>query len=121
LKKSEAIADIRMMFWSVQKIRSDITEEWGDDAAAMLLLPSLHPWLFGDQNIIPAFERVLQVIDQGGELAPLDFYNLVIVATRQAPEIIARAQIAGVKFPFVEADRNWLNGWEPETPETAKV
>lgn len=113
MKHSEAVRHVRALAIGTQRARSIIRESSGDMSEEMLA--GLNPWLFGKGCILLALNKVIDRVDDGGEMTPNEFFNFVTIATRLEPSLSIVVATAGdVDFPF-EADVKWVAGWEAES------
>lgn len=114
MKQSTAISHLRNMMLAIQRLKS-INAENGmispDDPMAAIMWPYVYDT---KKSIILVLSKVLDEVDETDKLTPLDYYNLMVIATQLEPLIGATASIyAGVDFPQT-ADMNWLKGWDAE-------
>ena len=111
MKKEDAIEHLRVMQHAIQKMRSISNEEIGVEATKFLK-NVIMPFILGDKCILSTVVKVIENYENTGELEPLTFYNLIVVATRLEPSIGMACQIYG-KGNFPEsADMYWLQGFE---------
>lgn len=120
MKEQEAISHLRSyMFW-LQKYRSVGKENFGPSSGELCFLEGsmekIWPWVWGDKCPLPSLVKVLDNVDNGNPLAPLDYYNLMFILLRFIPElaIVIRAMEGRYStFPedFIEI-QDILGGWE---------
>ena len=97
MKKEDAAQDLRHMMIAIQKYRANIAELWGgsfDD-----ILGQQWPWIWGDSCPLPAISKILDAYDKDGTLAPMDYYNMMIVLHRFIPEVIPVFKMLGARIP----------------------
>lgn len=107
MKQLTAVRHLRGLLTSAQKLRSITAEEdlLSEDTASRMW-----PLIWGEKSIIPILAKVLDKYETSGELAPLDFYNIMVIATRLEPMLGIMAGMVMPDFPQ-KADINWLKGW----------
>ena len=99
---------------AIQRIKS-INAENGIDTNDPLAAMMWH-WLYDEKKcLLPALSKLIDKIDETGDLKPLDYYNFIIVTT-QFEELVGTVA-AGYSndadyplYPNIE----WLKGWEEE-------
>ena len=85
MKQETAIEHLRVYMISLQKYRSnieldlDMPEDFKADA---------WPWIFGDKCPLPQLSKVLDLVDNGQVLNPLQYHNFMIILYRFYPEIL---------------------------------
>ena len=114
MKQSTAVSHLRAMMTAVQRVRS-INAENGMVSIDDPLSAMMWPYVYDPQKaILPTLSKLLDGVDETGKLAPLDYYNLIVIATQLEPLIGVSASIyAGVDFPQTP-DMNWVKGWDAE-------
>lgn len=82
MKESEAMNDIKLFAFSLQKYRSVTAEEIPhlDEESKALMWP----WVFGDKCPL---EALTKVIDRG-QVEASTYYNFMVVANQFMPEIV---------------------------------
>lgn len=114
MKQSEAKKIVLGMLIGAQRARS-INDETGrreDDA----LNEIIEPWLYGKQDCRPLLIRLNERLDNGEELSPLLFMNLLHIAL-VTPSIAVCALRYGYKIPIPGVDvqiEDIYSGWEQE-------
>ena len=114
MKQSEALQHLRNMMYMCQKFKSNAAEELPDDVQA--IFPVIFPWLSGDKDITPALARLLDRVDRENNsavLAPMDFYNMMTIASRFLPQLSIIAPLVSAES-LPEPQIEWLRGWESE-------
>lgn len=93
MNEEEALGHVRNMLLACQKMRSNIyevfnasdpfaetngptIERWTEDTMEGRMSKEMHPWLFGEQCIMPTLANILDA----GEIDGMTFYNLMWVA-----------------------------------------
>lgn len=104
MTKTEAKKHLASMMFAVQKARSIVAEGGVDES----VLEMVNPWLYGKKGILPV---VIKMNDK--DFTPMDFYNMMVIATRFERSISALAGMQDPSFP-TEPDIQWLKGWDPD-------
>jgi hypothetical protein len=121
MKKSEAAKYLRTMMVGVQKLRS-IMDETGmiTDKKEMegLFMTSeeagqIWKWVWGENCVLPILVKIMDHYDDTGDLAPIDFFNMMYIALRLEPLVGVATGIIGQEFP-VEFDIKWAMPFEEE-------
>lgn len=114
MKQSVAISHLRSMMQAIQRTRSINTE--GGISADDPLAAIMWPWLYDPKKaVLPILSKILDKVDETDTLKPLDYYNLMVIATQFEPLIGTVASMVGDHTDYPEeADMNWLRGWEDE-------
>lgn len=120
MKKSEALHHLQTMMRTIQRIRS-ISDENGtvildgheDESIPGLSLTEEQAsdawkYVWGKNSILPILSKMLD-----NDITPMDFYNMMVIATRLEPMIGTAAGMTDSTFPE-EANIQWLRGWEKE-------
>ena len=105
MKKEDAAQDLRHMMICIQKFRANIAEMWGgafDD-----ILAKQWPWVFGDSCPLPALSKILDTYDRDGILAPMDYFNMMVVLHRFMPEVIPVFVMLGADVPQEPSLQKW--------------
>lgn len=136
MTEKEAIRQLHQLLIAAQKSRSNIQELLGPPRgrarfskriqhqrgvpledlegetlyASDELLSNLCPYLFGEVNLVLVVSRLLDRVDRGQGLAPGDFYNVMVLASREKA-IVAWYFALGLGPPTAP-DAKWLLGWE---------
>lgn len=132
MKQSEAVQHLREMMWGLQRYRSVTMETLGDappgpHSIAEEHVRGLHlsgklagemwPWVFGEKCPLPAISKILDDVDSGGELAPMDYYNMMTILDRFIPEVrlvVGVARGTDSTLPQGPPDVSVMVGWEEE-------
>ena len=106
MKHNDAVECIRRFAWTLQKYRSNAAEMGvGDD-----VLASINPWIFGDKCPLSALFLVLDRVNDGGEMTPMEYYNFLFVGHRFMSEV---AVIGMGMRPLPEPDTKIIaKGWD---------
>ena len=133
MKEKDAIRHLREFMLALQRYRSIVMETVGPDTALTgtgLLGESVEglslsaefaaemwPWVFGDKCPLPVLVKILDSIDDGGTLVPLDYYNQMFILDRFMPEVkmatnmrLIQAHISPI--PDGPAGVDILSGWD---------
>jgi hypothetical protein len=122
VKKSEAIKHLRTLMFSMQRLRgfaeeTGIVEKEGNHERLSLsenFAAELWPWVWGDKSLLPILDKLIDKYDTTGELEPMDFHNIITVATQLEPILLGGgAEFHDSTFPR-QAEIQWLFGWDPE-------
>lgn len=119
MKQSEATQHLREMMWGLQKYRSITTETLssgtGDICLSEELAARMWPWVFGEKCPLPALAKILDDVDNGKDLAPADYYNMMTILYRFMPEVAIAASLReGCSLPKGQPGISVLLGWEEE-------
>ena len=87
MTNSTAATILKGLVFTIQRMRSILSE--GDTGQGTGLLD----WVVGDKCPLPALEKLLDAYARHGRVAPLDLYNMLIVATVIEPSIEAAYEI----------------------------
>lgn len=134
MKEKQAIEILRDMLLGVQRARSIVQETFGElsdlpqeligqalqalyeaDKAGEYLhlsketLAKMHPYIFGEANLVRVVADLLDRVESSQGLAPFDFYNAVLMANR---EPLMRAWFWATGRYLPEPDVAWMAGWE---------
>jgi len=137
MKEKQAIQILRDILLGAQRVRSIVQETFGelpdlpqeligqalqalydaDEAGEYLhlsneTLAEMHPYIFGEVSLVGVVADLLDRVESGQGLAPLDFYNAVLMANR---EPLMRAWFAKTGWHLPEPDVVWMAGWEGES------
>jgi len=133
MKERDAIIHLREFMLGLQRYRSIVMETVGADTAltgtgllgesvdglglSTEFAAEMWPWVFGDKCPLPALVKILDSVDGGETLAPLDYYNQMFILDRFIPEVKAvtniRLEQARISpIPEGPADISILSGWE---------
>jgi hypothetical protein len=109
---AEALGHLKTMMVSTQKARSNVIEslEGIGDRDPEQLAETTNPWLFGPKSVLPKLVELIPKYEKGAPISGMDFFNLMYVATKFAPEI-------GVISlnPLPEPDHAWVGEvWWPK-------
>lgn len=115
MKHSEAEQIIRNALWSVQKVRSISNEMSENDPVMYRVQRYLEPKIHDDRWMLNPLLKLVERLDNGGKLAPMEFYNMMIIidkwgASVQVSYILATENADG----FPEPNIQWLRGWDVE-------
>lgn len=122
MNHEQAVAHLRAMLRALQKRRSLAAEL----DYPVEVLEHLNPWIYGDKCPIPALAKLIDRAENGGRIRPLDFFNMVAIATTLEPSIGFLCRTNGdPDFPE-RPDPHWLkSGWwnddQPEAETTQAV
>lgn len=122
MKESEAVKDLYLMMRTLQRYRSTTKEQIGPGTGDLHLSDELAadmwPWVFGAKNPLPALNRILDAVEKGKGLQPMDYYNQMTILTRFMPEILMGCNIqllqAGLPELPDHAPLTIMGGWDPE-------
>jgi hypothetical protein len=78
---SERINHLRLLIPSIKTERSNIIEALGGDGRAEQIGERMHPWVFGEQALLP---RIIEVVERGTIDVP-DYMNIVSLFKRHLP------------------------------------
>lgn len=87
------------------------------DHVGQFVLETTLPWLFSEEKpILPGLNIILEHYGQTGELAPMDVYNMLLIAEKLEPGIAVSFVLSGGVWPFElnTGIPDWLMRWEPE-------
>ena len=137
MKEEQAIETLRYILRGAQRVRSIVQETLGElpDLPQELVKPHLqalydadkvgeylhfsnetlaemYPYVFGRVNLVRVVANLLDRVESGQRLAPLDFYNIVLMAYRDP---LMRAWFATTGRNLPEPDAAWLAGWDDES------
>jgi hypothetical protein len=97
---SQAREQLRTILLSSVKARSNDLESVGDDAAGLLVLESIAPWLHGKRSIV---EPLLSRLDDPRDITPGEYRNWVIIAVKLEPAIAICSEAVGqARLPMAE-------------------
>ena len=125
MKQSEALHHLQQLIHAIQKLRSIMAEDGIiTDAPTNDPLSLMHmtteqaaqcwKYVWGEKSILPVLVKVVDKAEETDQLAPMDFYNMIYVATGLEPLLaVAVAIIGDTDFPE-ETDLQWLRGWDEE-------
>jgi len=126
MKQSEAAQHLREILFLYQKVRSNGTdpvfgiadEKQSPEALAITkaLLIDIMPWVFDDQKCpIRALVRILDRVEEGEGLAPINYYNQMFVLYRFSPALPALAPLMGLSLPAeMPSMMTCMGGWDEE-------
>jgi len=118
MKQSEAIRNLRMFMLALQRYRGITAETLGPGSGELHLsekmAAEMWPWVFGDKCPLPILSKVLDACDAGKELAPYNYYNLMVVLHRFMPEVKVAVSINNQEFPDEMPPISIMAGWEDE-------
>lgn len=129
MKQLQAVQHLQTFMRALQKYRSNLR-----DPVVGIVVPDgtpglrptesfmaeMWPWVFGDKCPLTTIVRVLDDTTRTGTLAPMDYYNLMIILDRFMPEVRAVASLfedglaPEYKIPQGAPNINVLRGWEAE-------
>lgn len=115
MKHSEAAEIIRNALWCVQKVRSISDEQSEGDPVLKRVQNFLEPKIHDDRYMLKPLLKLVERLDAGGEVAPMEFYNMMVMIDRWGASVkvsYALAKEDGSTLP--EPDIQWLRGWEQE-------
>ena len=133
MKEKDAIRHLREFMLALQRYRSIVMETVGPDTAltgaglmgenieglslSKELAAEMWPWVFGDKCPLPVLVKILDNIDDGGTLAPMDYYNQMFILDRFMPEVKVATNMRLIQahippIPEGSTDINILRGWE---------
>lgn len=137
MKQEQAIEILRYILRGAQRVRSfvqktlgelpDLPQELVGQALQALYeadrvgdylhfsneaLAEMYPYVFGQVNLVQVVANLLGKVESGQGLAPLDFYNVVLMANR---EPLMRAWFATTGRNLPEPDAAWMAGWDDES------
>lgn len=82
--RKTAVLQIQRM---AMKARSDMTEALGDDEVAQRILHELHPYLFGELNLV----YVSTLLIESGEFSNSDIMNLLVLCHKEPALLLLHA------------------------------
>ena len=120
MKEQEAIRHLRAYMIRLQRYRSVGKEMFGPGSGELCFpegsMERIWPWVWGDKCMLPMLVKVLDSVDNGNPLVPLDYYNLMFALLQFTPEVaIAIRAMEGRHSTFPEdfpEIQNSLEGWE---------
>jgi len=79
----------------------------------------LWPWVFGEKCPLPILAKIIDDAESSGELAPMDYYNMMIILDRFMPEVkLAALTWRGTAtLPEGPPSIDILSGWIAYDPE----
>jgi len=115
MRQEEAVEHLRLFLYTLQRVRSIIRETLVDPKDEHIL-GDMFPWLFGERCPLETLVKVLGRVDQGAELEPLVYYNLMIILDQFMPEVKAASNVYVVgnehkRFPEGPPDVMLMRGW----------
>lgn len=111
MKESEAREVLNKLLVALQKFRSMAAEELPRDILNMVAGASMHWTVGGDM-----MDGLIKTLDKS-PLEPMEFYNLMTIATSLATETpVFFEYLTGEKLPAPDM-KTLADGWEPETEE----
>jgi len=130
MKQDTAVQHLRHLLFLYQKIRANandpilgIVDDTGSGGLAVTseMLADLMPWIFDDARCpIPALVKILDRVDSDGVLAPMDYFNQMIILYKFNDIYVPFLAIMGVELPQEMPDfREYLSGWSDGSPATA--
>jgi len=57
------------------------------------MLAEMYPWIFGKHCPIPQLTSILDRYERDGHLAPIDYYNQLVIVNRSAREVLLHANM----------------------------
>ena len=116
MKQETAAEHLRLFLYTLQRVRSINLETLCLDPDDGHILGSMFPWLFGEKCPLETLVKVLGRVDQGAELEPLVYYNLMTILDRFLPQVKAASNVyvvgnGGAGFPEGPPDVMLLRGW----------
>lgn len=128
MRQEEGLQVLRNILYSAQKSRSIMMERAGVERMSReereiqeRLWALTSPWLFDERKcVIPALSRIIDRVEAGGSLQPLDVYNFCTIAHKLEPMLRFPADITmrGREHLGVpEPDPAWLRGWTGDNDE----
>lgn len=123
MKKEEAIGHLREFVWALQRYRSIVMETLGLDpdypseeqlCLTEELAAEMWPWVFGEKCPLPVLAKIVDDAETSGELAPMDYYNMMTILHRFMPEVKVgiRAWRGTWTIPEGPPEVSILSGWE---------
>ena len=120
MKEQEAVAHLRTYMYYLQKYRSFGKETFGPGSGELCFpegsMERIWPWVWGEKCPLPALIKVLDNVDNGNPLAPLDYYNLMFILLRFTPELMIIIRMKEGKYSTFPEDfpeiQDILGGWE---------
>lgn len=121
MKQSEAVQHLIEMMWGLQRYRSITMETLGPGTGELHLSQKLAgemwPWVFGEKCPLPALAKILDNVDSGRGLAPMDYYNMMTILDRFMPEVrlgVVVARGTDSTLPQGPPDVSVMMGWDEE-------
>lgn len=112
MKQSEAEQNLRLFMRALQRYRDTAL---GGMGVSEELAGQVWPWVFGEKCPLPTLAKVLGNAEASGKLAPMDYYNMMIVLTRFMPEVLAGVNIMRLQLDLPEITEAPLPApWDPE-------
>lgn len=119
MKHSEAAKIIRNLLSCVQKARSNLAELFNIPTAELDqhdMHVLMNPWLCGERTIITPLLSRIDLLDAGGEVGPIDLYNLLVIVDRHLPQVDMLYLLkTGTVLPDISSAPKWVGGWEPKS------
>lgn len=132
MKQEDAVQHLRTIMFVLQKFRSNSRDPIlgiivPDDTPGLQVTESLAaetwPWVFGDKCPLPALMQILDAVNRTQSLAPMDYYNQMIILDRFMPEVKAAAgwfevnRTAEQHIPDGPPDVSIFAGWDLDRKE----
>jgi len=82
------------------------------------LLEDMSPWLYGKKCPLEALTKILDRYNETGDLAPSDYFNMMIILSKFCPEVAVAAAMVesrlapGARLPIGDPDINVLRGFD---------
>lgn len=119
MKHSFAAKISRDLLWGVQKVRSDLAEAFGCDLAFLDTNDfhvSMHKWVLGRHSTIHSLSKLIERVDNGGQIAAMELYNQLYIATVLQPVLSAITVFHRPEpFPELHEVMACFDGWESES------
>ena len=94
MKQTDAIQDLVTLKMALEFYKKEVIkltkEEAGDPAQATVWVDALgdaYPWVFGDKDIVPHLEKIIERACETNRLDPMNHYNMLTVLVRFIPEV----------------------------------
>jgi hypothetical protein len=114
MKHSEAEKLIRDALWCVQRSRSISNEQSEGDEALRRVQRFLEPKVHDEAYLLKPLLKLVERLDNGGKLAPIEFYNIMTVIHHWGASVQVAYIMESEGKAFPEPSIQWMRGWEPD-------
>lgn len=115
MKHSKASIFIRNALFCVQKVRSISAENEQNDPGLYRVQQFLEPKIFDDRYLLSPLLKIVDRLDNGGRIEPIEFYNIMTIIDRWAQSVEAEYVIQAENLNgFPKPDIQWMRGWDAE-------
>lgn len=112
MKQSDAQKWVRRALWATQKARSDLMEMAGSDKVMQAIQADLMPWIMEEDRLLNPLLKVVERIDNGGEVRGQELYNFMYVIHTWAAPVQMCQLLSDERTEFPRPDVRWNLGWE---------